>query len=116
MSLYLGNDLYNTNSGVLFRDLGLITKAETRYEETRIPSIVNVEQNIPQDDPTLNKWFNYKRSGAEKFADPFPNKSRPLQWKWDGRKLAMTNTLKVNQKPNFPDVITAYPQQVVGKY
>lgn len=116
MSLYLGNALYDTNSGTLFRDLGLIDKEEKKDRETRMPSIVNVSQNIPQADKTMNLWYNYKRSGAEKYANPFPENSRPLQWERDGRNLFMLDTLQANQKPNFPDVVTPYRMKVIGTY
>lgn len=116
MSLYLGNTLGDTNTRTLFRDLGFIDRDERTARETRMPSIVNTTANIPADDPTLIKWCNYKRSGEYKYEDPLPNTSRPQQWKWDGRKLAMLDTLAYNQKPNYPDVITAYPQKIVGQY
>jgi hypothetical protein len=116
MSLYLGNLIGDTNSLTLHRDLRKNDLYQTLARETRPESICNTKQNIPQVDNTYNKWFNYKRSGAYKYADPMPNISRPQQWNWDGRKVAMLNTLDYNSKPNFPDVITAYPQEIVGQY
>ena len=116
MSLYLGNQLGDTNSATLYRDLRKNDIYEKIARETKMPSVCNTYQNIPKDDPVLIKWSNYKRKGEYKYAEPFPNTSRPQQWNWDGRKLAMLNTLDVNSKPNFPDVITAYPQEIIGQY
>ena len=116
MSLYLGNDFVNTTSTNIFRNLSYIDKYEKVARETRMPSVCNTTQNIPKDDPALIKWCNYKRKGEYKYAEPFPNTSRPQQWNWNGRNLAMLNTLAFNSKPNFPDVITAYPPKVVGQY
>lgn len=116
MSLYLGNSIGDTNSRTLFRDLFMIDQDEREVRETRKPSVANTRANIPYDDPTLIKASNYKHKGEFKYEDPLPNGSRPQQWKWDGRQLAMLNTLAYNQKPNYPDVITAYPQRVVGQY
>ena len=116
MSLYLGNLVGDTNSLTLNRDLRKNDVYEKLARETRMPSVCNTTQNIPEADPTLIKWGNYKRSGEYKYADPMPNNSRPQQWNWDGRQLAMLNTLEYNSKPNFPDVITAYPQEIVGQY
>lgn len=116
MSLYLGNPLGDAISHTLFRDLKAIDKEERLDRNTRMPSIANTRQNIPTVDPTMNKWYNYKRSGAEKFEDPRPNDSRPLQWDYNGRNLWMLATLDYNKKKDYPDVITAYPQKVVGRY
>jgi len=116
MSLYLGNNLGNTNAKTLFRDLFMIDADEKEARETRKPSIANTTVNIPEVDPTFNKAYNYKRSGEYKYEDPFPNNSRPLQWSYDGRNLSLLNTLEYNQKPNYPDVITPYPQKIVGQY
>lgn len=116
MSLYLANTKGDVVSHTLFRDMEMIDKKERNVRETRMPSIANTRQNIPQVDQTINKWFNLKRSGAEKFEDPRPNNSRPLQWNWNGRNLWMMATLDYNKKKNYPDVITAFQQKVVGRY
>lgn len=116
MSLYLANTKGDVISHTLFRDMIAIDKEERKDRETRMPSIANTRQNIPKIDQTYNLWYNYKRSGAEKFEDPRPNTSRPLQWDYNGRNLWMLKTLDYNKQKDYPDVITAFPQKVVGKY
>lgn len=116
MSLFLGNNLGNTNAKTLFRDLFFIDYDEKVARETRMPSVANTTQNIPEIDPTYNKAYNYKRTGEYKYEDPFPNNSRPLQWNYNGRNLSLIDTLVYNSKPNYPDVITPYPQKIVGQY
>lgn len=111
MSLYLGNV-----SDFMFRDLKRIDKEEKLDRETRIPSIVNTYQNEPQFQKVENLSRNYARSGEEKFADPFPNISRRLDWDFDGRNLHMLKTLEYNRQRDYPEVITKHPLQVIGRY
>lgn len=106
----------NRASTQFFGDLNREAPKELKSKEIRGPSICNTYQNIPQVDPTLIKASNYKRSGAEKYADPFPNDSRPQQFENNGRNLWMLSTLEYNKQKDYPDVITKHPLKVVGHY
>lgn len=106
----------NRVSTQFFGDLKREAPKELKNKEIRGPSICNTYQNIPKVDPALVKASNYKRSGAEKYADPFPNDSRPQQFENNGRNLWMLDTLDYNKKRDYPDVITKYSLEVVGHY
>lgn len=106
----------NRVSTQFFGDLNRESKKELKDKEIRPPSIANTYQNIPEVDPALVKASNYKRSGAEKYADTFPNDSRQQQFSNDGRNLWLLDTLDYNKKRDYPDVITKYSLEVVGHY
>jgi len=114
MSYSLGNP--NITNAFRFKDLARIDKEERLDRETRMPSIVNTYQNEPKYQKAENLSRNYVRSGMQKFADPFPNNSRPLDWNYNGRNLHLLNSLEANRQRNFPEVITPNPLVVVGRY
>ena len=71
---------------------------------------------VPQYQKAFNKADLDYRSGTGIYA-PIAyeqNNSRKQQFENDGRNLWMLNTLKVNKKIHYPNVITAYPRKVIG--
>lgn len=104
------------NNGTFFYELNRNSKYENKANNTRIPSIANTYQNEPEFQKVENISRNYARVGQQKFADPFPIKSRPYDNYYDGRKLQILNTLKINATKDAPDVITKNPLKVVGYY
>lgn len=114
MSYSLG--IPNLTSSYVFKDLERIDIKETKDGKVRMPSIANTYQNEPEFQKAENLSRNYVRTGQEKYADPFPNVSRPIDWNYDGRNLSILNTLEANRKKDYPDVITKHPLKVVGYY
>ena len=104
------------NNGTFFYELNRNTKYEQIAVNTRMPSIANTYQNIPQDDKTFNLSYNYARTGQQKFADPFAFKSRLDNGYNNGRNLNILKTLAINANRDTPDVITTNPLKVVGFY
>lgn len=104
------------NNGTFFYELNRNTKYEDISENTRTPSIANTYQNEPRFQQLENISRNYARVGQQKFADPFPIKSRPYDNYYDGRKLHILKTLAINANKDVPDVITKNPLKVVGFY
>lgn len=114
MSYSLG--IPNLTNSFRFKDLQRIDVEERKDREIRIPSLANTYQNQPQFQKIENVSRNYVRSGQQKYADPFPNVSRPINWYYNGRKLDILQSLQANRKPNYPEVITKNPLKVVGYY
>ena len=114
MSYSLG--IPNLTNSFIFKDLQRIDAEERKDREIRIPSLAYTYQNQPQFQKIENVSRNYVRSGQQKYADPFPNVSRPINWNYNGRKLDILQSLQANRKPNYPEVITKYPLKVVGYY
>jgi hypothetical protein len=84
--------------------------------ETRLPSISDTFQNRPQFQQVENISRNYARIGQQKFADPFVFHMKPNNFSFNGRKVAILDTLKFNAKRDKADVITVNPLRVVGFY
>lgn len=105
-----------TNNGTFFKELNRNVSNEFNAENIRIPSIANTYKNEPQFQKAENLSRNYKRSGNAKYADPFEFHMRPNNFDYDGRKLQMLNTLKMNASTDKPDVISKYHLNVVGYY
>jgi len=104
------------NNGTFFNNLNKKVREEYYAENTRKQSIVNTYQNEPQFQKAQNLSRNYMRTGNAKYSDPFAFHMRPNNFSYDGRKLSLLNTLKLNAKPNFPEVITKNKLNVVGFY
>lgn len=105
-----------TNNGTFFKELNRNVKNEFNAENTRIPSIANTYINEPQFQKVQNLSRNYMRSGNAKYADPFEFHMRRNDFDYDGRKLQMLDTLKMNASTDKPDVISKYHLNVVGYY
>jgi len=114
MSYSLG--IPNLTNSYIFKDLQRIDAEERKDRETRVPLLAYAHQNQPQFQKIENLSRNYVRSGQQKFADPFPYVSRPINWYYHGRKLDILQSLEANRKTNYPEVITKYPLKVVGFY
>ena len=114
MSYSLG--IPNLTSSFIFNDLQRIDGEETKDKEIRMPSLANTYRNEPEFQKTENLSRNYVRSGQEKYADTFPNQSRPINRDYNGRNLSILNTLEANRKKDYPNVITKHPLKVVGYY
>lgn len=104
------------NNGTFFNDLNRRVKSEYDAENTRMPSVANTYQNIPQFQQAENLSRNYARVGQQKFEDPFKFHARPLDENYDGRRLQILNTLKYNAKKDYADVKTVNPLKVSGYY
>jgi hypothetical protein len=104
------------NNSTFFKELNRIKDYEFKAENTRMPSIANTYQNIPQFQQTENLSRNYARTGQQKFEDPFKYNQRMLNWEYDGKKLDILNTLKYNATKDSPDLYTTYPLKVSGFY
>ena len=105
-----------TNNSTFFKELNRIKDIELKAENTRMPSLVNTYQNVPEFQTTENLSRNYARTGQQKFEDPFAYKQRKLDWTYDGRKLDILNTLKYNATKDSPDITTKHPLKVSGFY
>ena len=104
------------NNGTFFNELKRNVKNEYDAKNTRRPSLANTYQNEPEFQRAFNLSRNYARTGQQKFQDPFAFHQRPNNFSYDGRKLAMLDTLKYNQKKDYPDVISKNYLKVVGFY
>lgn len=104
------------NNGAFFYELNRNSKYENKANNTRTPSIANTYQNEPQFQQLENISRNYARTAQQKFANPFPIKSRPYDNYYDGRNLQVLKTLAINANKDVPDVITKNPLKVVGYY
>jgi hypothetical protein len=104
------------NNGTFFSELQRTAQYQDVASRTKIPSVVNTYQNIPQFQSVENISRNYRRSGDAKYKDPFQVTSRPYYDDYDGRKLQIQNTLFMNQQKDQPDIITKYPLKVDGYY
>ena len=109
-------EVLNRRASFFFNELNKNSKSEYNAENTRTSSIANTRQNEPQFQKLQNLSQNYARTGQQKFADPFAFHMRPNNFDFNGRNLAILNTLKQNEKKDFPDVITQTPLKVVGFY
>lgn len=105
-----------TNNKTFFNELYRNVKNENKANNTRIPSVANTYQNEPRFQQAENLSRVYARKGQQKFADPFPIKSRPYDNYYNGRNLHILQTLQINATKDFPDVITKHPLKVVGYY
>jgi len=101
---------------IFFNELNRNVKSEYLGENIRKPSIANTYQNEPLFQITQNLSRNYARVGMQKFADPFAFHMRPNNFSYDGRRVAVLDTLKVNATRDKPDVVTLNPLKVVGYY
>jgi len=104
------------NNGTFFYELERKTSYQNKVAETKIPSVVNTYQNIPQFQNVENLSRNYRRTGNQEFADPFAQHSRPYYNEYNGRKLDIQNTLFMNQQKDIPDVISKHRLKVTGYY
>jgi hypothetical protein len=109
-------EVLNRRAPFFYNQLNRNVKSEYDAENTRMPSVVNTYQNIPQFQQVQNLSRNYARVGQQKFEDPFKFHARPLDEKYDGRNLQILNTLKYNAKRDYPDVKTMNPLKVIGYY
>jgi len=109
-------EIINYKASLFYNELNRIKDIQFKAKETRIPSLVNTYQNIPQFQTAENLSRNYARTGQQKFKDPFAYKQRMLDNSYDGRKLDILNTLKYNATKDSPDVYTTYPLKVSGFY
>ena len=105
-----------TNNGTFFKELNRIKDIELKAENTRMPSLVNTYQNIPQFQTAENLSRNYARKSQQKFEDPFKYNQRMLDWSYNGRKLDILNTLKYNATKDSFDITTKHPLKVSGFY
>jgi O-phosphoseryl-tRNA(Cys) synthetase len=104
------------NNATFFKELNRNIYNEKNRNNTYLKSLVNTYQNEPQFQTTENLSRNYARSGQPKFADPFAFHQIPLYKDNGKRNTSITDTLKINAKRDYPDVITANPLKVVGYY
>jgi len=104
------------NNKTFFNNLKRIVQYEYDAKNIRKPSLANTYKNEPEFQKVLNLSCNYARTGQQKFKDPFAFHQRPNNFSYDGRKLAMLDTLKYNQKRDYPDVISKNYLKVVGFY
>lgn len=114
MNQTLNPDLFYNDR--IFKDLRREALKELKNKEIRIHSFENSKQNIPEYQKAFNRADLVNRKGSGIYA-PIPyeiNKSRNLDWSYDGRFMVMLNSLKQNSKYDYPDVITAYPRKQIG--
>jgi len=105
-----------TNNGTFFDILRRSAKSEYLGESIRTPSLANTTKNEPEFQRVENLSRNYMRTGNQIYADPFAFHMRPVNFTYDGRRVAVLDTLAVNATRDKPDVITANPLKVVGYY
>jgi hypothetical protein len=104
------------NNGTFFDILNRNAKSEYLGENIRKPSLANTTKNESQFQLVQNLSRNYMRTGNQIYADPFAFHMRPNNFSYDGRRVAVLDTLEVNATRDKPDVITLNPLKVVGYY
>lgn len=109
-------EVIKQNAPLFYTELNRIVNSEYLARNIPIPSVANTYQNQPKFQQLENISRNYVRVGQQKFADPFPIKSRPDTSFYNGRNLNILNTLLFNSNKDKPDVITINPLKVVGFY
>ena len=100
----------------IYNEISRISNIQNQANNTRKPSIANTYKNEPEFQQTQNLSANYARTGQQKFYDPFKIHSRPYDDYYNGRKLQILETLKINPNKDRPEVITMNPLKVSGYY
>lgn len=105
------------NNNPFFNELYKIRNAEFTANNTRKPSVANTYKNEPSFQRVENLSRNYKRSGDAIYADPFPFHMKPSYNEYyNGRNLALLNTIIYNANKDKPDIITINPLTVIDYY